>query len=102
MDRIVVCGGRRLSGEVQASGSKNATLALMAAAILTDAETVLRNVPRVRDGGTMTKILGALGVACEWDADDDHVLRIRGGRVSHPEAPYDLVRQMRASFLVLG
>jgi UDP-N-acetylglucosamine 1-carboxyvinyltransferase len=102
MDRIVVCGGRRLSGEVHASGSKNATLALMAAAILTDAETVLRNVPRVRDVGTMMKILGALGVACEWDGDDDHTLRIRGGRVSHPEAPYDLVRQMRASFLVLG
>jgi len=102
MDRIVVRGGRRLSGTVQASGSKNATLALMAAAILTDGETVLRNVPRVRDVGTMAKILGALGVACEWDADDDHVLRIRAGRVSHPEAPYELVRQMRASFLVLG
>jgi UDP-N-acetylglucosamine 1-carboxyvinyltransferase len=102
MDRIVVRGGRRLSGEVHASGSKNATLALMAAAILTDGETVLRNVPRVRDVGTMLKILGALGVACEWDPADDHVLRIHGGRVSHPEAPYELVRQMRASFLVLG
>ncbi|RIL06526.1 MAG: UDP-N-acetylglucosamine 1-carboxyvinyltransferase [Proteobacteria bacterium] len=102
MDRIVVRGGRRLEGEVRASGSKNATLALMAAALLTDRESVLRGVPRVRDVGTMMKILGALGVACEWDADDEHVLRIRAGRVSNPEAPYDLVRQMRASFLVLG
>jgi UDP-N-acetylglucosamine 1-carboxyvinyltransferase len=102
MDRIVVSGGRRLNGTVEASGSKNATLALMAAAILTDGETVLRNVPRVRDVGTMMKILGALGVACDWDPGDDHTLRIHGGRVSHPEAPYDLVRQMRASFLVLG
>jgi UDP-N-acetylglucosamine 1-carboxyvinyltransferase len=102
MDRIVVRGGRRLSGEVYASGSKNATLALMAAALLTDGETVLRNVPRVRDVGTMLKILAALGVRCAWDADDDHVLRIHGGPITHPEAPYDLVRQMRASFLVLG
>lgn len=102
MDRIVVRGGRRLEGEVQASGSKNATLALMAAALLTDSETVLRNVPRVRDVSTMIKILEALGVHCAWDAGDDHVLRISGGSISHPEAPYDLVRQMRASFLVLG
>jgi UDP-N-acetylglucosamine 1-carboxyvinyltransferase len=102
MDRIVVRGGRRLAGEVRASGSKNATLALMAAALLTDEETVLRNVPRVRDVATMIKILEALGVRCAFDADDEHVLRIQGGRVSHPEAPYDLVRQMRASFLVLG
>ena len=102
MDRIVVRGGRRLEGEVWASGSKNATLALMAASLLTDGETVLRNVPRVRDVLTMMKIFEALGVRCEWDAGDDHVLRIRSGAVSHPEAPYDLVRQMRASFLVLG
>ena len=102
MDRIVVRGGRRLVGEVRASGSKNATLALMAAALLTDEETVLRNVPRVRDVDTMAKILEALGVGCAWDRDDEHVLRIQGGRVSHPEAPYELVRQMRASFLVLG
>ena len=65
MDRIVVRGGRRLAGEVQASGSKNATLALMAAALLTDGETVLRNVPRVRDVATMMKILEALGVRCD-------------------------------------
>ena len=102
MDRIVVRGGRRLEGEVWASGSKNATLALMAASLLTDGETVLRNVPRVRDVLTMMKILEALGVRCEWDAGDEHVLRIHSGAVSHPEAPYDLVRQMRASFLVLG
>jgi UDP-N-acetylglucosamine 1-carboxyvinyltransferase len=102
MDRIVVRGGRRLGGEVRASGSKNAALALMAAALLTDRETVLRNVPRVRDVDTMAKILGALGVACAWDPDDEHVLRIQGGRVRQPEAPYELVRQMRASFLVLG
>jgi UDP-N-acetylglucosamine 1-carboxyvinyltransferase len=103
MDRIVVRGGKRLSGEVRASGSKNATLALMAAALLSDEETVLRGAPRVRDVETMRKILAALGVPSEWDAAEPHVLRLGGrGRPSHPEAPYDLVRQMRASFLVLG
>jgi UDP-N-acetylglucosamine 1-carboxyvinyltransferase len=103
MDRIVVRGGNRLAGAVRASGSKNATLALMAAALLTDEESVLRGAPRVRDVETMRKILAALGVPSAWDAADPHVLRIGGrGRPTSPEAPYDLVRQMRASFLVLG
>jgi UDP-N-acetylglucosamine 1-carboxyvinyltransferase len=102
MDRIVVRGGNRLTGEVRASGSKNATLALMAAALLSDDQTVLRNVPRVRDVDAMGEILGALGVPCVWDREDPHVLRIGGRPIAHPEAPYDLVRKMRASFLVLG
>ncbi len=106
MDRIIVRGGNRLEGSVRASGSKNATLALMAAALLTDDEVVLRNVPRVRDVATMRQILAALGVPSDWEPDDEHALRIAGrgdrGRPIHPEAPYDLVRQMRASFLVLG
>jgi UDP-N-acetylglucosamine 1-carboxyvinyltransferase len=103
MQRIVVRGGNRLSGEVRASGSKNATLALMAAALLSDEETVLRGAPRVRDVETMRRILEALGVPSEWDTADPRLLRIGGrGRPTHPEAPYDLVRQMRASFLVLG
>ncbi len=102
MDRIVVEGGRKLVGEVAVSGSKNATLALMAAALLAEGETVLRNVPRVRDVETMLEILGALGVAAAWDPSDAHTLRIRGGEVARHEAPYDLVRKMRASFLVLG
>jgi UDP-N-acetylglucosamine 1-carboxyvinyltransferase len=102
MDRIVVRGGNRLTGEVRASGSKNATLALMAAALLSDDPSVLRNVPRVRDVDAMGEILGALGVPCTWDPGDPHVLRIGGRPIAHPEAPYDLVRKMRASFLVLG
>src|SRR5690606_12575245 len=102
MDRIVVRGGRRLAGEVRASGSKNATLALMAASLLTDDETVLRNVPRVRDVDTMMEILAALGAPCRWDPDEPGTLRLGGRCASHPEAPYDLVRKMRASFLVLG
>ncbi len=102
MDRILVTGGRRLQGEVAVSGSKNATLALMAAALLAEGETLLRNVPRVRDVHTMLKILQALGGRADWDPEDPQAVRISGDGISRPEAPYDLVRKMRASFLVLG
>lgn len=101
MDRIVVQGGARLEGKVRVSGSKNSTLALMASALLAEGETVLRNVPRVRDVDTMLRILDALGARARWCEDDPHAVRI-ASNVTKPEAPYDLVRQMRASFLVLG
>jgi UDP-N-acetylglucosamine 1-carboxyvinyltransferase len=101
VDRIVVQGGARLAGTVKVSGSKNSTLALMACALLAEGETVLHNVPRVRDVDTMAQILSALGARARWDEKDPHTLRI-AGRVTKPEAPYDLVRKMRASFLVLG
>ncbi|MCC6640494.1 MAG: UDP-N-acetylglucosamine 1-carboxyvinyltransferase [Deltaproteobacteria bacterium] len=102
MDRIVVSGGGRLCGEVQVSGSKNATLALMAAALLAEGETVLRNVPRLRDVDAMLQLLAALGARAGWDESVPGTLRISGDGVDRPEAPYDLVRRMRASFMVLG
>jgi UDP-N-acetylglucosamine 1-carboxyvinyltransferase len=102
MDRIRVEGGVRLSGEVRASGSKNATLALMAAALLCDGTTCLRNVPRVRDVEAMLELLRALGAAADWLPDDPHAVAIDASLVHTPEAPYDLVRKMRASFMVLG
>lgn len=102
MDRIVVSGGARLCGEVRVSGSKNATLALMAAGLLAEGETVLRNVPRLRDVDAMLQILNALGARAEWDEREPGVLRISSDGVDRPEAPYDLVRRMRASFMVLG
>ena len=102
MDRIVVRGGAPLRGEVGASGSKNSTLALMAAALLASGETRLANVPRLRDVDTMLEILRALGVSAAWDPEDPHAVRIDATRIASPEAPYDLVRKMRASFLVLG
>ena len=102
MDRIIVQGGSRLAGEVAVSGSKNATLALMAAALLADAETVLRNVPRLRDVEAMLELLRELGARADWEADDPHAVRIDAGELSSPEAPYDVVRKMRASFMVLG
>jgi UDP-N-acetylglucosamine 1-carboxyvinyltransferase len=100
MDRIVVRGGARLAGEVRASGSKNSSLALMTAALLADGETQLSNVPRLRDVDAMLDLLSALGASARWTGD--HEVAIDASDVSNPEAPYDLVRKMRASFLVLG
>jgi UDP-N-acetylglucosamine 1-carboxyvinyltransferase len=102
MDQIVVQGGRRLEGEVRVSGSKNATLALMAGSLLGRGETVLRNVPRVRDVESMLQLLRELGARASWDPEDEHAVRIAPESVSTPEAPYELVRKMRASFMVLG
>jgi UDP-N-acetylglucosamine 1-carboxyvinyltransferase len=100
MDQFRIEGGVPLRGEVTASGSKNSTLALMAAALLTDRPVTLSNAPHVRDLDTMLKILAALGVGGGWESPD--TLRIDGGSPSEIEAPYDLVRTMRASFMVLG
>jgi UDP-N-acetylglucosamine 1-carboxyvinyltransferase len=100
MDRIVVRGGARLTGQVRVSGSKNSTLALMAASLLADDEVILHNVPRLRDVDTMIEILRALGAQTSWAAD--HTLRIESRSLNLHEAPYELVRKMRASFLVLG
>ena len=102
MDRIVIRGGGQLSGEVRASGSKNATLALMSAALLGRGETVLKNVPRVRDVEHMLALLRALGAKADWSAEGSREIRINAESVATPEAPYDLVRKMRASFMVLG
>ena len=101
MDRILIRGGARLSGKVRASGSKNSTLALMAAALLADGEVILHNVPRLRDIETMLEILRALGASADWESDNQS-LRIDPTTLEHQEAPYDLVRKMRASFMVLG
>jgi len=100
MDRIVVRGGTRLAGEVTVSGSKNSALALMCAALLAEGETRLRNVPRLRDIEAMLDLLRALGARAEWAGD--HEMCIDGSSISNPEAPYELVRKMRASFMVLG
>jgi len=102
MDRILVEGGARLEGSVFASGSKNATLALMAAALLAEGPTLLRNVPALRDVDAMAELLRALGVRVERPPDDPHALEIEVTGAIQPEAPYELVRKMRASFMVLG
>ncbi len=100
MDQFRIEGGVPLRGSVGASGSKNSVLALMAASLLSDEPVVLANAPRVRDLDTMLKILEGLGIGGGWETAD--TLRIEGGEPSEIEAPYDLVRTMRASFMVLG
>ncbi len=100
MDRFAIRGGVPLRGRVEASGSKNAVLALMAASLLTEDEVVFSNVPGLRDVDTMTRILEQLGLPVARPAEGEVVLG-PGGPTSS-EAPYDLVRTMRASFMVLG
>jgi UDP-N-acetylglucosamine 1-carboxyvinyltransferase len=101
MDRIRIRGGRPLSGEIQIGGAKNAALPLMAAGLLTEDRVVLSNVPKLADIDTMTMLLAQHGVAVEPVGNDGRTLSI-GGSITNTEAPYDIVRKMRASFLVLG
>ena len=101
MDKIVIRGGRPLSGNITIGGAKNAALPLMAAGLLTAERLVLTNVPLLADIQTMAQLLRNHGVAVEPQEDDGRVLSI-GGEIRNIEAPYDIVRKMRASFLVLG
>jgi UDP-N-acetylglucosamine 1-carboxyvinyltransferase len=101
MDRIRIRGGQPLSGEIVISGAKNAALPLMAAGLLTDQRLVLSNVPRLEDITTMTLLLAQHGIAVEPIGNDGRTLSL-GGAITNTEAPYDIVRKMRASFLVLG
>ena len=101
MDRFRIRGGRPLSGTISIGGAKNAALPLMAAGLLTDARLVLTNVPLLADIHTMGALLAQHGVAVDKPSNDGRTLSI-GGRITNTEAPYDIVRKMRASFLVLG
>ncbi len=103
MDRFLIQGGKPLEGRVTISGAKNAALPEMAAALLTAETVVLRNVPRVRDVGTMRSLLDELGVDSAVTHDEyGNTVEIRARRLISPRAPYELVKQMRASVLVLG
>src|SRR5271168_1000877 len=101
MDRIRIRGGRPLSGEITVGGAKNAALPLMVAGLLTDDRLTLTNVPRLADIQTMTLLLEQHGIAVESVTNDGRTLSL-GGAITNTEAPYDIVRKMRASFLVLG
>src|SRR5271168_1526398 len=101
MDKFLITGGKRLEGTVAVSGAKNASLPAMAAALLTDETLTLDNVPRVRDIATMGRLLEHMQADVEIPAGDGSV-RLRAENLSDVEAPYDLVRTMRASVLVLG
>ncbi len=100
MDNIEIIGGTPLRGEVEVSGAKNAALPIMAAALLAPGKSVIDRVPRLRDIETMLQIFRHLGVRCGWTGP--HTLEIDAADLSDCAAPYELVRKMRASVLVLG
>ena len=99
MDRIIIEGQQPLSGSVKISGAKNAVLPIMAAALMVEGKSVLKRVPDLRDTRTMIKLMEIVGATCSFE---DDVLEIDGSTVNNPEAPYELVKTMRASFYVLG
>ena len=103
MDQIVIQGGNRLSGEIRISGAKNAALPLMAASLLSAEPLTLTNLPRLADISTMSKLLAQHGVAITEAAGESGMsMTFDAGAVDNTVAPYDLVRRMRASVLVLG
>jgi UDP-N-acetylglucosamine 1-carboxyvinyltransferase len=98
-ERLLVRGGRRLCGDVLLSGAKNSALKLMAASLLTADPCAIRRVPRISDVDTMAAMLGALGAEVSWAGDE---LRVTAGPGLSGCAPYELVRTMRASIIVMG
>jgi len=101
MDKFRIRGGRPLEGSITIGGAKNAALPLMAAGLLTAERLVLTNVPLLDDIRTMASLLAQHGVAVDAPGNHGRTLSI-GGAITNTEAPYDIVRKMRASFLVLG
>ena len=99
MDKLRISGGRPLEGEIAVSGAKNAALPIMCAALLTDKPLALSNVPRLMDIATMAKLLGQMGVDIEREGDR---ATLRAREIRDAVAPYELVKTMRASVLVLG
>jgi UDP-N-acetylglucosamine 1-carboxyvinyltransferase len=99
MDKLKIRGGTRLAGEVAISGAKNAALPILAASLLTADEFIVENVPQLQDVATTLKLLRQMGVKVERDGG---TVRLKADGVSHTEAPYEMVKTMRASILVLG
>src|SRR5689334_15927833 len=102
MDKLLIRGGQRLHGNVTISGAKNAALPELCAALLTAEPVTLSNVPGLRDVTTMLQLLRTMGVAVERPAARPDTVTLDASRVVSPEAPYDMVKTMRASILVLG
>lgn len=100
MDKLIVVGGNKLYGTVKVSGAKNAVLPIIAASILGKTPSILYDIPDLEDVRTICEVLGCLGI--KVDAKQESVLKIDSSEVVSTEAPYELVRRMRASFLVMG
>ncbi len=99
MDKFIINGGKQLSGSVRVSGSKNASLALMPAAILSSGKSILKNTPELNDVFTMSKLLKHLGARINFK---DEILEIDSSGINVFTAPYEHVKKMRASVYVLG
>jgi UDP-N-acetylglucosamine 1-carboxyvinyltransferase len=106
MDRIIIRGGHRLSGRLPISGAKNAALTLLPCALLTDERLTLRNLPRLADVDSFGHLLNELGVSTMVErargGDFGRAMTLHAGQIMSTVAPYDIVRKMRASILVLG
>ncbi|MDC8757995.1 UDP-N-acetylglucosamine 1-carboxyvinyltransferase [Janthinobacterium fluminis] len=99
MDKLLIQGGQRLSGDIAISGAKNAALPILCAGLLTSGDLELSNVPKLHDVKTILKLLGQTGLKVEQDGER---VVLNGGAIDTLEAPYELVKTMRASILVLG
>jgi UDP-N-acetylglucosamine 1-carboxyvinyltransferase len=102
MDKLLIRGGRPLEGEVTISGAKNAALPELAATLLADTPVTLTHVPSVQDVATLIKLLRSMGARVERGAERPEVVTVDATTVDRPEAPYDQVKTMRASAIVLG
>ncbi len=100
MDKLLIEGGVPLNGEVEVSGAKNAALPILAASLLTQESLTITNVPHLQDVTTMLNLLAQMGVAISMD--ENRGVELIAGRITSPAAPYELVKTMRASVLVLG
>ena len=98
--KLIITGGKKLEGRVKISGAKNSALSIMAAALLTKDPCILKNIPRLSDVEIMIEVIKKLGVEVEWQGED--ILYINPDGFDNYEAPYELVKMMRASFLVMG
>ena len=99
MDKLLITGGQRLNGEIEIAGAKNAALPILCAGLLTAGDVVLSNVPSLQDVSTMLKLLRQMGLQV---TQENGVTVLNGAEINKLEAPYDLVKTMRASILVLG
>ncbi len=100
MERLIVTGGKKLSGSIKVSGAKNAVLPIIAASLLGTTTSRLEEIPALEDVGTISEVLRQLGVSVA--AEEAGTLIVNSGELSSCEAPYEFVRKMRASFLVMG
>lgn len=99
MERIVIAGGERLQGEIKVSGAKNAALPIICATLMADGESVLKDIPELRDIYNLKDILESLGAQVTFK---DNEMRVNPNTITTFEAPYELVRKLRASYYILG